>query len=176
MDLKARYLNGQTWQEWIESAEKNKEKMLEKYENYAFIKLDGEFFRSIERKVHILVIAEDWCGDVVRQLPILVKMCEQSENLDLRIIDRDNNLDVMERYLFNGAQAIPVFVFFSDEFVEVGCWKVRPEPYQDVFARMKIDGNTKAARELTDQSMDAENDRLTVEELKNLIDLAQGWV
>jgi hypothetical protein len=76
----------------------------------------------------VLVLAEDWCGDVIDNLPILGRLAAESGKLNLRVFLRDQHLDLMERYLNRGEfRSIPVFAFFDEDFHEVGRFIERPE-------------------------------------------------
>ena len=79
----------------------------------------------------LLVIAEDWCGDAVNTVPILAKLAAETPWLELRIILRDANPLVMDRYLTNGSRSIPVVVALDEEFREVGHWGPRPRVLQE---------------------------------------------
>ena len=61
----------------------------------------------------MMVIGEDWCGDVVRELPALARVAEAA-GLDLRIFPRDENHDIMNEFLKEGKyMSIPVAVFYD---------------------------------------------------------------
>jgi hypothetical protein len=48
--------------------------------------------------------------------------------LDVRVLLRDQNLDVMDQYLLKGQfRSIPVFVFLDRDFNERGVWTERPD-------------------------------------------------
>ena len=58
-----------------------------------------------------LVLTEAWCGDAAQSLPIINKMAEVSDNITLRLILRDENLDVMDQFLQNGrSRSIPKLI------------------------------------------------------------------
>lgn len=81
-----------------------------------------------ERK--LLVIAEDWCGDASNTVPVVAKLVEQAPGLDLRVVLRDQNPEVMNQYLTNGARSIPIVIALDSEFHEVGHWGPRPAVLQ----------------------------------------------
>ncbi|HZW33201.1 MAG TPA: thioredoxin family protein, partial [Isosphaeraceae bacterium] len=88
----------------------------------------------------VLVLAEDWCGDVIANLPILGKLAEASGKLNLRIFLRDQNLDLMDQYLNQGKfRSIPVFVFFDDDFNEIGRFIERPASVTELRARKRLE-------------------------------------
>ncbi len=74
----------------------------------------------------LLVIAEDWCGDASNTIPIVAKLVDMSPGLELRVILRDENPEVMDRYLTNGARSIPIVIALDDDFQEIGHWGPRP--------------------------------------------------
>ncbi len=53
-----------------------------------------------------------------------------AECLDMKVIRRDEHPDVMDRYLTNGARAIPIVIVLDREFREVGHWGPRPAEIQ----------------------------------------------
>ena len=77
-----------------------------------------------------MVIAEDWCGDASNTVPIIAKLVNQAPGLELRVVLRDENPELMDRYLTNGARSIPIVVALSDEFEEIGHWGPRPAQLQ----------------------------------------------
>jgi hypothetical protein len=80
---------------------------------------------------HLLVLAEDWCGDAVNTIPPLARLTEKAPNITLRILARDQNLDLMDAHLTNGkSRSIPVVMFLDANFEERGWWGPRPESLQ----------------------------------------------
>ncbi len=73
-----------------------------------------------------LVISEGWCGDAAQILPVLNKMAEVSENIDLKIVIRDENLELMDQFLTNGNRAIPMLLILDAEMNVVNQWGPRP--------------------------------------------------
>jgi hypothetical protein len=83
---------------------------------------------GVERK--LLVIAEDWCGDASNTIPIVAKLADQVPQLELRVIQRDTNPNVMDQYLTNGSRSIPIVIALDENFQEVGHWGPRPTELQ----------------------------------------------
>jgi thioredoxin family protein len=88
----------------------------------------GALPAGVERK--LLVIAEDWCGDASSTVPILAKLAATVPGLELRIILRDQNPEVMDRYLTNGSRSIPIVIALDEQFRELGHWGPRPGELQ----------------------------------------------
>jgi hypothetical protein len=124
---RARWDKGITYDEFKAAMTRNQERFAE---NESRVSLDPETvrtFKSLPKPLRVLVLAEDWCGDVVANLPILGRLDKEVPTLDVRIFYRDQNLDLMERWLNQGKyQSIPVFVFFDENFRELGHWIERP--------------------------------------------------
>ncbi len=78
----------------------------------------------------LLCITEDWCWDAANSVPPVAKLCEQSGRMELRVVKRDENLEVMDHYLTNGTRSIPVVVVLNDGFRELGSWGPRPRELQ----------------------------------------------
>lgn len=79
---------------------------------------------------HLLVMLEDWCGDAVNTIPALAALARASETLDLKILARDANLDLMDAHLTGGTRSIPVVIVLDEAYRELGWWGPRPTPLQ----------------------------------------------
>lgn len=84
--------------------------------------------KALEKEYIWLVIAEGWCGDAAQILPILNKMALESNKIDLKIVFRDSNDELMNQFLTNGARAIPKLLIINKELGKV-CkhWGPRPQ-------------------------------------------------
>jgi len=82
-------------------------------------------------KLTWLVLVESWCGDAAQNLPVFAKIAEANPNINLRILLRDDNLDVMNQYLTNGGISIPKLIALDENLNELGTWGPRPKFLQD---------------------------------------------
>jgi hypothetical protein len=73
-------------------------------------------FKNISEKQTWLVISEPWCGDAAQTLPFLNKISQISENIDLKIVLRDENPALMNQFLTNGSQSIPIIIMVDKDF------------------------------------------------------------
>ena len=78
----------------------------------------------------LLVIAEDWCGDASNTVPILAKLAQSVPGLELRVIQRDANPELMQQYLTNGSRSIPIVIALDESYQEIGHWGPRPTELQ----------------------------------------------
>lgn len=93
---------------------------------------------SFNRKCIWLMIAEAWCGDCAQVIPVLSKIAEASDHIELKIVLRDENPELMNRYLTNGGRAIPKLVCIdSDTMHEICTWGPRPKPAQEMILEHK---------------------------------------
>lgn len=79
---------------------------------------------------HLLVLVEDWCGDAVNTLPVIGRLAEHVPNIDLRVLGRDTNLDLMDAHLTNGSRSIPVVMILDANYQERAWWGPRPAELQ----------------------------------------------
>lgn len=76
-----------------------------------------------------LVISEGWCGDAAQLLPIFHKMAVSTENIELKIVFRDENEALMNLFLTNGGKSIPKLIVLEKETLKViADWGPRPAP------------------------------------------------
>jgi len=135
---KERFETGLTYEGYKAAMTRNRERV---DANEQRVQLDPEavrFFRSLPRPINVVVLAEDWCGDVIANLPVLGRLAKEAGNLNVRIFYRDQNLDLMERWLNQGKyQSIPVFAFFDESFRELGHWIERPASVTETRAKKR---------------------------------------
>ena len=87
-----------------------------------------------------LVISEAWCGDAAQIVPVIGKIAAETEPLDLKIILRDEHLDIMDQYLTNGGRSIPKLICLDEQHREVFTWGPRPKTIQQVVIDTKSEG------------------------------------
>ncbi len=70
---------------------------------------------AFERDMHILMVSGAWCGDCVRQGPILAEIADACEHIELRFIDRDAPQSPIASLAINGGHRVPVAVFMAED-------------------------------------------------------------
>lgn len=134
-----------------------------------------EQLRAITKPVHVVAIAEDWCPDVIRHAPVLQKICDQSDLLSVRYLTRDAHKNVFIRFLTNGGEAIPKFIFLSDQWVECGNWGPMTQAFRDLISRGKACDDVASARKTIHEAYLSETVRAdVVEELMHHILIASA--
>ncbi|MFB0997757.1 MAG: thioredoxin family protein [Flavobacteriales bacterium] len=95
-------------------------------------------FSSIDKKITWVVLSEGWCGDAAQNLPVINKLAETNSNINLRIVLRDENPELMNEFLTNGNQAIPKLIQLENEKV-TKTWGPRPT----IATKMVVDYKSK---------------------------------
>ena len=89
-----------------------------------------------------ILISEAWCGDAAQNLPILGAIAKHSEKINLQVILRDENTEIMNDYLTNGGMSIPKLIIFDKETgKEVTTWGPRPGVLQQMVMDNKHSDN-----------------------------------
>lgn len=83
--------------------------------------------QNLDKKYIWLVLSEGWCGDAAQIVPVIHKMAEATDKVELKIALRDDNDDLMQHFLTNGGKAIPKLIVLDAETLEVVLdWGPRP--------------------------------------------------
>jgi hypothetical protein len=120
-----RFATGLTWKDYMAQMGDTRART---EQNYANSKLTGEeqkFFGSVAGVKYVMMLAENWCGDVHRNSPLIAHIVEAMPGAELRVFFRDQNPDLRDTFLNNGYQSIPVVVFFDKDWNEIGRWMER---------------------------------------------------
>jgi len=100
----------------------------------------GAMATALPRGVRMLVLNEFWCGDGAQILPVHEAVVLASQGtVEVRVLMRDDNLDVMDLFLTNGGRSIPKTVLIDQECQVLGIWGPRPEEAMDLVKRIKSD-------------------------------------
>jgi hypothetical protein len=175
IDWRGVYQSGKSWEEWISTAEssENRVRMAQHLGQLRLEPYTTAMLRGLQRPVYVTAIAEDWCGDVIRHVPALQCLAMASSSLGVRFHGRDHNPQIFARYLTNGGESIPKFIFLSHEFIECGNWGPMPEAEKKVIARGKVCGDLETARKRVGMMYQADTGcRRVINELMDLIMIA----
>ena len=81
------------------------------------VKLSEEVVEKVSNfngNVTWLIITESWCGDAAHVIPVLNKLAELSDNIDLKMVFRDENPELMDQFLTNGGRAIAKLIMIDN--------------------------------------------------------------
>ena len=97
---------------------------------------------NLDKKYTWLVISESWCGDAAQILPILNKMSEVTDNVNLRIVLRDENSDLMNQFLTNGSKSIPIVIILEEDLKVINTFGPRPNAARKIVEEYKLKNGT----------------------------------
>jgi hypothetical protein len=117
-----RFATGLTWKDYVGQMGDTQARTEANYQKVALTEEERKFFGGIGQVRFMLMLAENWCGDVHRNAPLLARIAEAMPNCELRVFLRDQNLDLTDCFLNNGYRSIPIVVFFDQEWNEIGRW------------------------------------------------------
>jgi Thioredoxin len=127
MVTRERFEQGMTFQQYLDQMGTNKETFTKFLSEIVIRPEDKEALAKLGKKLKVMVITEDWCGDALYNVPVLAKLVEGNPNIELRVFLRDKNADLMDQYLNQGMfRSIPVFAFFDENMNEVARLLERP--------------------------------------------------
>lgn len=132
-----RFAQGMTLAAYLAQMRTNKERFEQRMAATELTPADREAIRG--RKLKILVITEDWCGDALVGFPGLARLVEGAPDVEMRVFLRDANPDVMDQYLKRGLyRTIPVFVFFDEHMTELARFMERQDVVTELRTVLKV--------------------------------------
>ncbi|HZG73639.1 MAG TPA: thioredoxin family protein [Chondromyces sp.] len=133
MDLLKWFEKGLTEDQYISNMEVNRDALLHILNEFTVDDNDQSFFEQLKgQKLKVIVLTEDWCGDAMLNVPILLKLAKEIDT-SVRFLYRDQNLELMDQYLTNGtSRAIPIFIFIDEEGAEKAVWGPRAQGIQQM--------------------------------------------
>src|SRR5215475_6237192 len=117
-----RFATGMTWKDYMGQMGDTQARTEENYSKSVLTDEEKKYFGGVTGVKYAMMLAENWCGDVHRNSPLLAHICESIPGCELRVFLRDKEADLRDTYLNNGYQSIPVVVFFDKDWNEVGRW------------------------------------------------------
>jgi hypothetical protein len=135
---KERFAQGMSYDAYKGQMTRNRERLEANESAVELAAADLAYFQNLPQTLNVVALAEDWCGDVINNLPVLGRLAAASGKLQVSIFLRDQNLDIMDQYLKDGQfRSIPVFVFFDENFRELGHWIERPARIHEMLMTMR---------------------------------------
>lgn len=176
-DRSEAWMDGQTYEQFLRTASEYLELWRGNYERAAIPTDLAARMAAVPGNWHLLVLQADWCIDATSPIPVLARLADGAPNLSLRVLDRDQHLDLMDEHLTGGtARSIPVVIVLDDELGERAWWGPRPGPLQTWFkGEAQLLPGSERTR-LARQWFARDRGRTTLEEVVGLIEGAAGSV
>lgn len=135
---KERFLAATTFAEYVDRMKVNKETMLQHVEEVQ-VPADDLAWWKAQGKLNAFVLTYDGCGDALYNLPVLAKIAQQCPNIDLRVVQRDENIDIIDQHLNQGTyRSVPCFIFLDENFQEIANLKERAESMSRVMEQEQL--------------------------------------
>jgi hypothetical protein len=121
-----RFATGMTWKDYLAQMGDTRARTEENYTKASLTAEEKQFFSGLGQVKYTLMLAENWCGDVHRNSPMIARIAEAMPGCELRVFLRDQNPDLTDCFLNNGYRSIPIVAFFDKDWNEIGRWIERP--------------------------------------------------
>jgi hypothetical protein len=121
-----RFATGMAWKDYLAQMGDTRARTEENYNKASLTADEKQFFSGLNQVKYVLMLAENWCGDVHRNSPMIARIVEAMPGTELRVFLRDQNPDLTDCYLNNGYRSIPIVAFFDKDWNEIGRWIERP--------------------------------------------------
>jgi thiol-disulfide isomerase/thioredoxin len=177
-----RFASGKTYAEYRESINSYSNYGSRYDQNYEGTELTEDDVRDFKKLVEqpdgpakVLIVTEDWCPDCYREVPVMARIAEPS-GMELRILERDQNKDVMAEFLKDGEfESIPTFVFYTRDHRYITHWIERSKyaAEQGPIMRKVFEGLSQEERQEASAKYQKEHwhtwRRATIDELKEIL-------
>lgn len=138
-NIAAKLGQGITPQQFMDGMTKNQESFKAWYEKFEWpSEEDREFFESFNNRddLRCVILAADWCGDVVRNIPVVFRALENS-GIPVEVTIKEEHEDLMEQFLTLGGKSIPIVIFADTGGYVLGQWGPRPAYIQEPMVQFK---------------------------------------
>ncbi|MFD2115423.1 thioredoxin family protein [Paenibacillus yanchengensis] len=130
---------GKSPQQFIDGMSKNQEQFLQWQQRFAWSSADDQqFFEALQSRadLHCYILMADWCGDVVRNIPVVFQLMETSA-IPVEVLVMEEHLETMDQFLTLGGRSIPVVIFTNTAGDVLGKWGPRPAYIQEPMVAFK---------------------------------------
>jgi hypothetical protein len=132
LDFRTYWDNAFSWDDYLNREVKQHEEMWRGvYAKSVVPEWALERGREIGEEWRLLVISEDWCGDAFNTVPVMARLAEVLPTVQIRIVKRDENLELMDAFLTSGSRSIPLVIVLRPDFSVAGRWGPRPPELQE---------------------------------------------
>ena len=122
MDLMKQFKKGITPKQYTDTLTKHGEAFHHIYNTFKIPESDKDKLTDIsEQNLRVLIISQEFCGHCMLDVPIMFRLAEATD-MPVSVFVRDENLDLMDKYLTNDKRVIPIFIFINDSGKEVAKW------------------------------------------------------
>jgi hypothetical protein len=92
-----------------------------------------EVIRQFDTSTKWLLITETWCGDAANSIPVIAKAVAENPEIELRVVFRDEQPELMDQFLTNGGRSIPKLIALNSWHEVLFTWGPRPKEAQELY-------------------------------------------
>ena len=148
-----RFSKGLTWKDYMAQMGDTRARTEQNYANAKLTDEERKFFGGVKGVKYVMMLAENWCGDVHRNSPLIAHIVDAIPGAELRVFFRDQVPDLRDTFLNNGYQSIPVVVFFDKDWNEIGRWLERSHAATGKAAQIRAKTVDVASKDQADAAM-----------------------
>lgn len=127
-----------SWEDYLATDPEKAAGWRELESNFSLLPEQEHLLSLFSRQMRVLVISGIWCGDCVRQGPVLHRIAEASGCIDLKFIDRDACPDLCRQVMINDGMRVPVVLFLAEDYKPVSVAGDRTLSYYRHIAEQKL--------------------------------------
>ncbi|MEM9084149.1 MAG: thioredoxin family protein [Planctomycetota bacterium] len=118
--LQEKFQSGKSFADYVDSSGIDKQPQWRTaYEQISLTEDQKKLIGSFVREMPVLCLSGDWCGDCVQQCPVMARVAEASDCIDLRLLDRDEHSDLGDLVRICGGNRVPTVIFMAEDFEPV---------------------------------------------------------
>lgn len=153
INLSVKQSKGISPEAFMQGMNKNKEQFTALYNDFTWEKEEhAQFFESLSFRddLRCMILMAEWCGDVVRNIPVVFRAMEQA-SVPTEVLIMEEHLDVMDQFLTMGGRAVPIVIFTDTGGHVLGQWGPRPQHVQEIMVKFKQDNPDREAPDYQDK-------------------------
>jgi thiol-disulfide isomerase/thioredoxin len=115
--LQSKFDAGLSFDDYLATDPVKAEKWRSVYQRARLTDAQHELIASFTRRMPVLISSGIWCGDCVQQCPLIQRIAEANpRKIELKLVDRDEHLDLSQRIVINAGLRVPTVIFMAEDF------------------------------------------------------------
>ena len=127
--FKTAFEAGLNWDDYLASSGDHADAWREARGRVCLSDSQKALLQDFDRSMQILVVSGAWCGDCVRQGPVLAAFADACPLMHLRFIDRDDSSSPISMISINDGNRVPVVIFMAEDGALVSTYGDRTLSY-----------------------------------------------
>ena len=118
--LNTKFSEGMNTSQYVDSIKVNKQPFLDISPATQIPETVQNFFDTPGQTINLAVFTSDWCGDAMSTTPAILKLADSTNNINLEIFNRDDELELANSFLpENRAGTTPIFVVLDEDMRQI---------------------------------------------------------